>query len=256
MLRQGRVSLDGKVIREPKQQIDDHEATRLLIDGEPFIPRRFQHYILNKPVGVLSATQDKNAPTALELLPALVQTRKLVPVGRLDKDSSGLLIFTNDGQLNHRLTSPKHSIGKRYRVIVELLESEANERTAGINEEDAELFAAGELSLDQKRLLPATMDILGPWDAEVTLYEGRFRQLRRMFELVGLKVTELKRIAEGSLLLGDLPLGYARRLSDQEAGALYAHVGLEDPDAEWRLLAPDTDPTPSILEAEPGASLD
>lgn len=246
MLRQGRVRLDGVQLKDPKQHISDEEAARLKVDGEAFIPRRHLHFLLNKPEGVLSAAQDKHAPAALDLLPAYTHTRKLVPVGRLDKDSSGLLFFTNDGQLNHRLTSPKHRIGKRYRVSVELLDSEHNTRTRGISMEDVDLFRSGQLELDGKPLLPSELIILNEWEAEAVLYEGRFRQLRRMFELVGLKVVQLKRIAEGSLLLGGLPLGAARPLTDREISELYLHAGLADPDAYWRELAPAPETSSSL----------
>ena len=113
-----------------------------------------------------------------------------------------------------------------------------------MNATDVAAFAAGTLRLDDKDLLPAELEILDPWQGHVVLYEGRYRQVRRMFELLGLKVRRLQRVREAGLELGNLAAGDCRMLTNAEATALYEHVGLDDPDATWRRLAPQTDAEP------------
>ncbi|MBR6826223.1 MAG: pseudouridine synthase, partial [Oscillospiraceae bacterium] len=164
--------------------------------------------MLHKPAGCVTATEDREQKTVLEYLPA--QYRKLVPVGRLDKETEGLLLFTDDGDLAHKLISPKSGIVKVYYARHE----------GECNGEDVRVFKEGCELKDGTKCLPADLEPLGPGESLVRVREGKYHQVRRMLASRGKPVTYLKRIAEGGLELGDLPLGMTREVTEKELDAL------------------------------------
>jgi 16S rRNA pseudouridine516 synthase len=183
------------------------------VDGEPLDPPAGSVILLNKPAGYVCSTQDV-PPLVYELLPARFMRRTpiMAPVGRLDRDTSGLLLLTDDGALNHRLTSPKRHVPKTYRV---LLAEDVEARIPA-------LFSSGTLILkgEKKALLPVAAEIIAPHAVEITLHQGRYHQVRRMFAAVGNHVVTLQRVAIGALSLGDLPQGNWRVLSELERALL------------------------------------
>lgn len=219
LVRSGRVRVAGEVVRDPSHHLP--EGAPLELEGKPLKVRRHHHVLLHKPAGYV--TSRREGPSVYALLQGF-PTRDLSPVGRLDKDTEGLLLFTTDGELLHRLTHPRHKVAKRYRVHL------LRPATA----EDQRAFGEG-LWLDGKRLLPAALRWEeDPTQVELTLWEGRFHQVKRMFAARGNRVVYLKRLALGPLLLGDLPKGAARPLTEAEEEALYRAVGLggQDPKGE------------------------
>ena len=211
LLKAGRVTVDGKVERDNGRKIDPGVHT-VLLDGVPLGGRRRIVLMLNKPEGYVTATEDANDRTVMELLPAQYRHFDLKPVGRLDKATEGLLLFTNDGDLLHRLISPKKEVPKVYYA-----------RHAGTAaEEDVAAFAAGLTLRDGTRCLPATLKPLGAGESLVTVCEGKYHQVRRMMASRGMTVTYLERRQEGGLLLGSLPRGEVRELTEAEIRQLEA----------------------------------
>ena len=214
MVRQGRVLVDGKPAPAADMKVDPQTAV-ILLDGEPLGYEKFTYVMLHKPAGVLTATEDRRQETVLDLLPPELRRRALSPVGRLDKDTEGLLLLTNDGQLAHRLLSPKSHVDKVYYA-----------RTAGcLTEEDCRAFAAGMTLGGGLECLPAGLEILsaGPEGSEglVTLREGKFHQVKRMLASRGKPVRYLKRLSMGPLRLEDTLLpGQCRELSPEELAAV------------------------------------
>jgi len=197
--------------------VPPHETIR--VDGAPLDPPQGSIILLHKPVGYVCSTSDR-PPLVYDLLPPRFLNRDpvMAPVGRLDADTSGALLLTDDGQLNHRLTSPRSHLPKRYRVtLAEPLASDAPSR-----------LAAGTLVLrgEDRPLAPAVITLLGPCDARVTITEGRYHQVRRMFAAVGNHVTALHRESIGSIEIGPLPPGSWRPLTDDERASLRAARGL------------------------------
>ena len=188
IIRSGRVSVDGRAVTEPETRIDP-SACVLCLDGAPLCYRRFRTFMMDKPAGVLSVTEDRRQATVLELLPLELKRLGLFPVGRLDKDTSGLLLLTNDGELAHRVISPKSGIRKRYRAEVEGVPDEA----------DARAFEAGLLLADGTRCLPARLEITGGSVCYVTVMEGKYHQVKRMLAARGKPVTALRRLSVGAL---------------------------------------------------------
>jgi 16S rRNA pseudouridine516 synthase len=166
--------------------------------------------MLHKPAGFVTATQDRTEKTVMELLPEEYRHLDLKPVGRLDKDTEGLLLFTNDGDLLHKLISPKKEVGKRYYA--------KHEGTAGA--EDVEAFKQGLVLGDGTRCLPAILEPACPGESYITVCEGKYHQVRRMMASRGMPVTYLQRQQEGAILLGDLPKGTTRELSEAEIALL------------------------------------
>ena len=188
----------------------DPECDTVLYQGVPVIRETFVYYLLNKPAGYISATEDPDCQTVLDLIQDPTH-KDLFPVGRLDKDTEGLLLITNDGALAHRLLSPRKHVDKTYYVE---LDSEIPSHTITA-------FQSGIDIGDDKPTLPAGLKILTPTSAELTIQEGRFHQVKRMFHAMGCEVTYLKRIRMGSILLDDsLPLGSYRPLTSAELSAL------------------------------------
>lgn len=212
MLRDGRVTLaDGTELTE--QSKAGHDDIR--IDGEPLDPPPGMVVMLNKPEGYTCSTSDPGR-IVYELLPPRFMRRNpiVAPVGRLDRDTTGLLLLTDDGPLLHRLTSPKHHVPKTYEVTL----------ARPLDGTEAELFASGTLILRSETtpLLPAVLEVTGGHTARLTITEGRYHQVKRMFAATGNHVESLHRAAIGGLGLGGLPSGQWRLLSAEEVAVLTA----------------------------------
>lgn len=207
LVKAGRVLVDGVPAAAPEQKLDP-DRSRVLVDGEEAVFREFTYVMLNKPAGVLSATEDARQETVLDLLPPELRRRGLFPVGRLDKDSEGLLLLTNDGDLAHRLLSPKYHVDKVYYIRTD----------APLTEEDRAAFAGGVLLADGMECLPAGLELLGDGrEALVTLHEGKFHQIKRMIASRGAAVCRLKRLSMGTLVLDEgLRPGGFRLLNEEE----------------------------------------
>ena len=210
MVRQGRVLVDGKPAPAAAMKVDPQAAV-ILLDGEPLGYEKFTYVMLHKPAGVLTATEDRRQETVLDLLPPELRRRALSPVGRLDKDTEGLLLLTNDGQLAHRLLSPKSHVDKVYYARVD----------GALEPGDIAAFAAGMTLGDGLECLPAGLEILSPTEALVTLREGKFHQVKRMLAARGKPVLYLKRLSMGRLRLDPaLAPGAWRMLTEEERSAL------------------------------------
>ena len=205
ILKAGRVTVDGKTERDNSRKIDPVKNV-IMLDGEVLGGSRRIVLILNKPAGFVTATEDAADRTVMELLPEAYRYLDLKPVGRLDKATEGLLLFTNDGDLLHRLISPKKEVPKVYYA--------RHEGTA--TQEDVAAFAEGLTLRDETRCLPAKLEPLGEGESLVTVCEGKYHQVRRMMASRGMTVLYLERRQEGSLLLGDLPRGQVRELEEEE----------------------------------------
>lgn len=212
LIKSGRVTVDGQTVREPEQKFDPERA-QISLDGQTVSYASFEYFMLNKPQGVVSATEDRRFQTVVDLIDT-ARRKDLFPAGRLDIDTEGLLLITNDGQLAHQLLSPKKHVDKVYFARVEgILPSDVKEQ-----------FAKG-LTLDgDVKTLPARLELLkeGPVsEVRLTIHEGKFHQVKRMFEAVGCHVVYLKRLSMGSLVLDEtLAPGEYRRLTDDELCAL------------------------------------
>lgn len=209
VIKAGRVAVDGKCERDNNRKFDP-DAQSVTLDGEVLNRRGRVVVMLNKPAGFVTATEDKTEETVMELLPAEYRYLDLKPVGRLDKATEGLLLFTNDGELLHRLIAPKKEVPKRYYA--------RHEGTA--NEEDVAAFAEGLMLKDGTACMPAILEPVGPGESFVTVCEGKYHQVRRMLAARGLPVTYLERRQEGALCLRDLPRGKVRELTEEEIAAL------------------------------------
>ena len=208
----GSVMVNGAPARRPEDKIDT-EKDSVVFRGSPVGYVEYEYFMLNKPAGVVSATEDRKERTVLDLIDAR-QRKDLFPVGRLDKDTEGLLLITNDGEMAHRLLSPKKHVDKVYYA-----------RVAGrITEEHVKLFAEGVDIGDEKPALPAELTVLSSGEIseiELVIREGRFHQVKRMFQAAGGEVTYLKRLRMGSLVLdGGLEPGEYRKLTEEEVRAL------------------------------------
>ena len=209
ILKAGRVAVDGKVEKDNSRKIDP-AAQVVTLDGEVLGGKRRIVAMLNKPAGCVTATEDANDRTVMELLPAELRKMDLKPIGRLDKATEGLLLFTNDGDLLHRLISPKKEVPKIYYA--------RHEGTA--TEEDVAAFAEGLTLRDGLNCLPARLEPLGPGESLITVCEGKYHQVRRMMASRNMTVTYLERRKEGEIGLGDLPRGSVRELTEEEIGIL------------------------------------
>ena len=207
LVKAGRVTADGAVAARPEDKFD-REAVELRVDGEAVDGERYCYLMLHKPGGVLSATEDPKQPTVLDLLPPHLRRVGLFPVGRLDKDTEGLLLLTNDGPLGHRLLAPKKHVDKVYFVRVE----------GRLDQEDRRAFRTGMVLGDGLRCLPAELEVLEPPDTGlVTLREGKYHQVKRMLASRGKPVTYLKRLSMGPLQLDpELAPGAWRPLTQGE----------------------------------------
>ena len=204
IIRGGRVRVNGNVVTAPEQKIDE-TADNVTLDGE-LVGRSSRRIVLmmNKPAGCVTAAADKEFRTVMEYLPP--QYRKLMPIGRLDKDTEGLLLFTNDGDLAHRLISPKHGIEKTYYA----------EHLGTVDESDITAFAEGCVLRDGTVCRPAVLEKIDEGKCIVRVCEGKYHQVRRMLASRGKPVSYLRRISEGGVSLGALPLGMTRELTQEE----------------------------------------
>lgn len=205
MVNRKRITIDGKVVTSASQKADV-DKNEIMLDGKPFVVKKQIYLMLNKPKGYVSATEDKKQQTVLELLPPALKGRDLFPAGRLDKDTTGLMIITDDGVLAHNILSPKKHVQKIYRVELDI----------PVTEEMQKGFAEG-VELNDGVCKDAKLVITGEKTAEVTLREGRYHQIKRMFGCYGAKVVELHRLAMGELYLpDDLPVGECRELTEED----------------------------------------
>lgn len=217
LLKAGAVEVNCAIVRDGAFHISETDDVRLY--GQPISDQSMQYLMLHKPAGILTAARDSRASTVMDLLPERYARRKVLPVGRLDKDTTGLLLMTNDGELAHRLLSPKRHVVKTYLATV----------TGRLDEEDVTAFREG-IDLNDFVSMPAGLTILAAGEDESTamveLKEGKFHQVKRMFLARGHEVTALHRPSFGPLTLGDLPQSESRELTSDEIAALYACAGM------------------------------
>ena len=203
LVKEKRIEVNGAPASSFDQKIKDEDC--VLVDGEPIVRKRRIVAVLNKPMGFVTSTDDPRDRTVMELVPKDWMKMGVFPVGRLDKDTEGLLLFTNDGQLAHSLISPKSGIEKEYYV----------EHTNVVTEEDVKAFKEG-IVLDDEKLKPAVLIPLEEGKSRVIITEGKYHQVRRMMAFRGMDVMYLKRIREGRLLLDGLKPGEWRELNTEE----------------------------------------
>ena len=216
LVRQGLVRVDGRLAASAEDKLDPAAAI-ITVAGETISLCRFTYVMLHKPASVLTATEDRKQPTVLDLLPPELRRIGLAPVGRLDKDTEGLLLLTNDGELAHRLLSPKYHVDKRYLARVD----------GELSAADTEAFARGMTLGDGLECLRAGLEVLPDRVCIVTLREGKFHQVKRMLAARGAPVLYLKRLSMGPLTLDDsLAAGAYRLLRAEEILALYRACGL------------------------------
>ena len=200
----GKVTVNGAVVKLSDHKVS--ESDEILLDGNKISKNKHIYIVLNKPQGYVSATEDENQHTVLELVPPELFRKGLFPAGRLDKDTTGLMIITDDGDFAHRILSPKKHIKKSYAVTLDI----------PVTAEMKEAFEKG-VALSDGVCKPAGLAFGGKYDCTVTLFEGRYHQIKRMFGCFGAKVTALKRISIGGFSLPEnLPEGQCRELDESE----------------------------------------
>lgn len=216
VIRTGGVRVNGTVQCDPSAQVDP--AWEIALGGEVLDTRLTRHVMLHKPAGLLTAARDKKQPTVMDLLPAEYAAISCMPVGRLDKDTTGLLLLTTDGELNHRLLAPARHVDKTYLAQLD----------APVGDKEVAAFAAG-LTLSDFEAQSADLTPLENAQARVTIHEGKFHQVKRMFAAVEREVLALHRETFGSLRLDDaLPCGQWRELTQEEVSALYRDAQMEE----------------------------
>ncbi len=222
------ITINGKIATKPEIKIDEN-TDAVCFKGQPIEYEKYVYYLFHKPFGCVTAKQDNVHQTVMDYFPEDICAKDIAPVGRLDLDTEGLLLLTNDGPLTHHLLSPAHHIPKTYYAILD----------KKVPVDAVEKFKEGVDIGDDKPTLPAELVILPMrpvmnvidvedgsmedsfiYSAELTIHEGRFHQVKRMFEAVGCTVTYLKRLSMGSLALGDLPKGEYRKLTQEEIESL------------------------------------
>lgn len=212
IIRSGRVRIDGAVCLKPEQKLDPERQT-LMLDGKELRGRSLRYFVMDKPAGVVTATEDRSQKTVLDLLPQELRKLGLFPVGRLDKDTSGLLLLTNDGEFAHRVISPKSCVGKRYYADID----------GDVTEEDTAAFTAGIVLRDGTKCLPAGLERLGPGKCLVTVTEGKYHQVKRMLASRGKPVLALRRLSIGELVLDEkLGPGGLRELDETDLCKLFS----------------------------------
>ncbi len=215
LIRAGRVTVNGQPCRDSARKVSP-EQDAVCVMGVPLRTRKERYFMLNKPAGVISATEDVEQKTVLELFPES-ERAGLAPVGRLDKDTLGLLLVTDDGALNHALTSPRHHVDKRYRALV----------SGTLADDAAEQFQRGIELRDGTKCLPADLTVLeqqadGCLVVEVVLHEGKYHQVKRMIAALGGHVERLERLSMGPLVLDPaLEQGTYRELTEAEIETLF-----------------------------------
>lgn len=201
IIRAGRVQVNGKTVRDPEQKVDE-TADEIMLDGAVVGKKRMVLLMLHKPAGYVTSTDDPRDQTVMELIPEEYRRLGVVPIGRLDKDTEGLLLLTNDGAVNHNLLSPRRHVWKLYYASHEGLAGEA----------DMAAFEAGITLENGETCLPAKLHPLGSGRSLIAIREGKYHQVRRMMAARGMPVTYLKRVAFGGLTLGELPLGAVKEV--------------------------------------------
>ena len=206
IIKAGRVTIDGRAVTAPDFKLDP-QGSQVRLDGKLLNHGRFRYYIMNKPAGTLTAARDKKQDTVLNLLPIEMRRMGVFPVGRLDKDTTGLLLITNDGEFAHRVISPKSQVNKVYLAQVE----------GTPTPEDCAAFKKGIALKDGTKCLPAQLQVTGEGECLVTVMEGKYHQVKRMLAAVGKPVVSLRRISVGGLKLDEslLPGGF-RELTEDE----------------------------------------
>ena len=208
LIKSGKVTVDGQPCRQTDHKVDEQSA--ICVCGQAVSGEKHLYLMLNKPAGVVSATEDKRDKTVLDILPAEYRRRGLFPAGRLDKDTEGLLIITNDGEFAHRMLSPKKHVPKTYIAVLD----------SAVTGDDVRRFEEGVVFADGTRCLPAKLKPVAESDkpaAEVTVFEGKFHQVKKMFAVCGHHVVHLQRISIGNLYLDSkLPIGSCKSLTDLE----------------------------------------
>ena len=215
LIKKGIVAINGQTIKMPKEKVA--ETDEVTVNGEKIVYQKYHYFLMNKPKGVLSATEDRSQRTVISLLNLKDQYQGITPVGRLDKDTTGLLLLINDGQLNHELLAPNKHVDKIYRAKI-----------AGVaDDETVKTFASGMTLGDGTKLKPAELKILAQdeehdsSEIEIKIREGKYHQIKRMFGAVGMKVVELERISMGNLKLPeDLKRGNYIELSLDEVNKI------------------------------------
>ena len=211
IIHRGKVKVDGVVIRDPSMQVDV-DSVKIEYKGQAVEYKEHIYIMLNKPKGVLSASEDKNRETVVDLVPKELSRQGLFPVGRLDKDTTGLIIITDDGDFAHNVISPKKNIFKTYRVTLD----------GNLTEQKAEILEKGVVLADKTKCKPAKIKILEDKICEIKISEGKYHQIKRMFGVVDLGVNELERIAIGNLKLPqELNYGQAKELTDAEKARIF-----------------------------------
>ena len=213
IIKAGRVTVDGAVIRDSAMKFDPQKQT-VCLDGQPLGGKRRVVAMLNKPAGYVTATEDRTEKTVMELLPQQLLAQDVKPVGRLDKATEGLLLFTNDGDLLHRLISPGKEVPKVYYA----------QHEGQTTPEDVEAFREGITLRDGTVCRSALLESLGCGESLITVCEGKYHQVRRMMASRGMHVTYLERRAEGKLTLGELPRGATRELTAEEIALLDSEI--------------------------------
>ena len=216
-IRKGQVTVNGCTETDESRKLDE-TRDQVCLRGVLVDAFRLVVGMLHKPAGFVTSTDEPGARTVMELLPEQYRRLSPVPVGRLDKDTEGLLLFTNDGDLAHRLISPKYRVEKEYFARVDGL----------LSQKDAAAFAQGLVLGDGTTCRPAVLRLEKPGECRVILTEGKYHQVRRMLASRGAPVTYLRREREGALTLGMLPLGGFRELTGEETFQLRRECGLED----------------------------
>lgn len=210
----GFVSINGNICRK-KDFKADPENDIITVNGKQISFSKHTYIMLNKPKGVLSASEDKNCPTVTDLVPDSIKRKKLFPAGRLDKDTEGLIIITDDGDYAHRMLSPKNHVDKIYHAVID----------GRVTEKEIEMFKNGIVFADGFKCLPAKLRVIENGEkqtCEVTVCEGKFHQVKKMFLAVGCTVLELKRVKIGGLPLDDsLAAGQCRVMTAEEYNKVF-----------------------------------
>ena len=211
LIKAGNVTINGQKVKTPKEKVKENDLVE--VNGQEIVYEQYHYFLLNKPKGVLSATEDLHQKTVIDLLKSKDRYKDLAPVGRLDKDTTGLLLITNDGQLNHELLAPTKHVDKVYEALI------AGQASA----DTIATFASGMKLKDGTVLKPAKLEVLDVDEGKdqskirITIKEGKYHQIKRMFGAVGMKVLELDRLQMGDLSLDpNLKRGQYRELTSEE----------------------------------------
>lgn len=221
IIRGGAVRVNGAVVSDYAFKFDE-TAAEVTVNGEPIRAQKTLVVMMNKPAGYITATEDARKATVMELLPEHLRNLQLKPIGRLDKETEGLLLFTNDGALLHRIVSPRHAVEKEYYA----------EHEGVVTADDVAAFARGMTLRDGTVCRPAKLESVELGKSRITVCEGRYHQVRRMMSARGMFVTYLRRVREGGLTLGALERGCVRVLSAEEVGLLFDRQNHEEKDRE------------------------